>query len=302
MQIGPSSPTRLRVAAPLPGAERRCILWIGDAATTELAIAHRGLAAIADMIDIATPAGAVGLASMGPGSSPAFAVLAADRPGRYTQADAVLVSRAWPLVPLVSVATSLGEGRRRSGPALPGVEEIPWHDLASRGAWWLATLSVGGTSPLGTPTTARREERVVDVVAGCRVELPHAPAIGGAVAADGEDSVEGLAGLLAQAGYRVTARFTGRPPVDLAADVLVWDVGDLAGERIEWLRLLAANRPGLGIVVVDGFPRGDGVIEALAAGATAVIGRPIVLEAVLGAVLGCHVGRNRGLSPATAAR
>ena len=302
MQIGTASPTRLRVAAPRPNAERRRILWIGPAATTELAIAHRGLAALADIIDIATP---VEAAELAPGSlelSPAFAVLAADRPGRFTLADAVLVTRAWPLVPLVSVATSLGEGRRRSGPALPGVEEVPWHDLASRSAWWLATLSIGGTSPLGTPTTARREERVVDAVAGCRLALRRAPAIAVAVAADGEDSVEGLAVLLERAGYPVTARFTGRPPVDLAADVLVWDAADLAGERIEWLRLLAANRPGLGIVVVDGFPRGDTVIEALAAGATAVIGRPIVLEAVLGAVRGCHSGGNCGLSSAAAAR
>jgi CheY-like chemotaxis protein len=275
-----------RPVMPRPAAARRSVLWIGGAAVLELGIARTALACWADVIDVATPPEAAALAEAGL-AAPVFAVLAADRPGRFSLADAVVVSRAWPLVPLLSVASSLGDGRRRSGPALPGVEEIPWHDLAARGRWWLAALAAGLPTPLGTPATARREERVVDAVAGCLRGGTRAAAIGPsvAVAADGEEAVEGLASLLAGAGFPVTSRFAGRPAVDLRADVLVWDAGDLAADRIEWVRLLAANRPGLPIVLVDGFPRGDVVLEALAAGATAVLGRPVVLEALLGALL-----------------
>jgi len=197
MHAGIALPVADRTGAVRAAAPRRSVLWIGGAAVLELGIARAALAPLADVIDVATPREAADLAGGGLARQPVFAVLAADRPGRFTLADAVAVSRAWPLVPLVSVASSLVDGRRRSGPALPGVEEVPWHDLGARGRWWLAALAAGLPTPLGTPATARREERVVDAVIGCRragLRGPaNVPAV--AVAADGDEAVEGLAAL-----------------------------------------------------------------------------------------------------------
>jgi DNA-binding NarL/FixJ family response regulator len=74
---------------------------------------------------------------------------------------------------------------------------------------------------------------------------------------------------------------------------VVWDACRLESADLEWLRLLVANRPGVAVVILDSFPRGDSCRAALQAGAAAVLGRPVSLEALVGTL--------RGLSPRAAA-
>ncbi|MFM8706277.1 MAG: hypothetical protein ACKOHG_20930, partial [Planctomycetia bacterium] len=164
--LAPSVPA----ASPEDGALRPRVVWIGSAEGLELGMARAGVAAHADVTHADTPqqAAAIAAAAAGADSTPVFAVLAADRPGRFTMADALLLSRAWPLMPIVSVASSLVDGRRRSGPALPGIEEVPWHDLPSRSAWWLAAIVAGRPTSLGLPATSRREERLLESIVGVR--------------------------------------------------------------------------------------------------------------------------------------
>jgi len=276
---------------------RRRVLWIGSCDGLELVIARSGLAAVADVFDAESPEAAVaaGETAVAGHATPALALLAADRPARFTSADALLLSRAWPLMPIVSVASSLVDGRRRSGPPLPGIEEVPWHDLPGRCGWWLAALEAGLPTGLGMPATSRREDRLLESIGGIQPDTGKAarrhalraiPApVEISVAASRADDLEGLCDLLAVAGHRVLNRQIGRPQIDESAETLVWDVGDLAAGDLEWLRLLAANRPGLFIVLLDSFPRGDSVAAALRAGAAAVLGRPVNLEAVAGTLL-----------------
>ena len=276
---------------------RRRVLWIGSGDGLELAIARRGIAAIADVIDAASPEAAVaaGKAAVAGHATPTLAMLASDRPARFTIADALILSQAWPLMPIVSVASSLVDGRRRSGPPLPGIEEVPWHDLSGRCGWWLAALEAGLPTGLGMPATSRREERVLESIGGLQSDAgkaalrhPFSAILAPAevsVAAARADDLEGLCDLLSVAGHRVLNRQMGRPRIDESAETLVWDVGDLEAGDLEWLRLLAANRPALFIVLLDSFPRGDSVAAALRAGAAAVLGRPVNLEAVAGTLL-----------------
>ena len=259
-------------------------------------MAHAGLAALADVTDADSPQAAVAAAAATAGkATPVLAVLASDRPARFTAADALLLSQAWPLMPIVSVASSLVDGRRRSGPLLPGIEEVPWHDLPGRCGWWLAAFEAGLPTSLGLPATSRREERLLESIAGIgsnsvrAASGPPVPAILApaeiSVAAARADDLEGLCDLLTVAGHRVVKRQIGRPHLDAAAGTLIWDACDLAAGDLEWLRLLAANKPGLFIVLLDSFPRGDTVAAALRAGAAAVLGRPVCLEAVAGTLL-----------------
>jgi hypothetical protein len=172
---------------------------------------------------------------------------------------------------------------------------VPWHDLPGRCGWWLAAFEAGLPTSLGLPATSRREERLLESIAGIgsnsvrAASGPHVPAIlvpaEISVAAARADDLEGLCDLLTVAGHRVAKRQIGRPHLDEAAGTLVWDVCDLAAGDLEWLRLLAANRPGLFIVLLDSFPRGDAVAAAMRAGAAAVLGRPINLEALAGTLL-----------------
>jgi len=275
---------------------RRRVLWIGSAAGLELGMARAAVGTQADVIDTESPQAAVALAGNADAAeiTPVFAVLASDRPGRFNVADVLGLSRAWPLMPIVSVASSLVDGRRRSGPQLPGIEEVPWHDLPGRCGWWLAAFESGLPSSLGLPTATRREERLLDSMTGLkrRGAISHGhppmvplPQIGVSVAASHGDDLEGLCDLLTLAGHTVAHRQLGRPRLDETAAALVWDVRDLTARDIEWLRLLAANRPRLFTVILDSFPRGDTVQSAMRAGAAAILGRPISLEALAGTLL-----------------
>ena len=282
------------------GNPRRRVVWIGSIDGLELGIAHGGLAALADVSDHESPQAAVAVAATMAGqATPALALLAADRPGRYTVSDALVLSQAWPLMPIISVASSLIDGRRRSGPQLPGIEEVPWHDLTGRCGWWLAACEAGIPTSLGLPATSRREERLLESIGGIgRHAGAAAPATGSqpigslgavpaevSVAAGRADALDGLCDLLAVAGHRVVNRQIGRPHLDEPADTMVWDVGDLSAADLEWLRLLAANRPDLFIVLLESFPRGDTVAAAMRAGAAAVLGRPVCLETLAGMLL-----------------
>jgi len=276
---------------------RRRVLWVGSGDGLEFVIARTGLAALANVIDAQSPAAAVAACAAGLAgeATPTLAVLAADRPARFSADDAVILSKTWPLMPIVSVASSLVDGRRRSGPPLHGIEEVPWHDLPGRCGWWLAALEAGVPTSLGLPATSRREERLLESIGGLQSHAVKAasghPAqsilapVEVSVVAARADDLEGLCDLLTVAGHRVLGRQIGRPQMDESADTLVWDVGDLAAGDLEWLRLLAANRPGLFIVLLDSFPRGDSVAAALRAGAAAVLGRPVNLEALAGTLL-----------------
>lgn len=298
MAIPEPPPTSL--AAP----PRPRVLWIGATAGTELGLAHAWLSERTQLLAADTP----GMASTSFGvepSGPALVVLATDCPGRWSLADALLIARRWPLALIVSVGTSLVDGRRRSGPPLPGVEEVAWHDLAGRLDGWLAAFAAGRPGALGLPTTARREERLLAATDAARESRDNSPEMEGratvSVAAAQAADLEGLVDLLALSGRRIVRQTRGRPRLDEPAAVLVWDVGHLEDEDLAWLRMLAANRPRLGIVVLESFPRGDSTAAALLAGAYAVLGRPVALEALAGTLARLEavglVGPSTGLGP-----
>jgi hypothetical protein len=266
----------------------RWILWVGSADRGELGLARSAVAAQVRVVDAPHPQAATAAQGTGSRSSPLFIVLASDRPGRWTPVDAVFLSQLWPLAPIVSVAASLSDGSRRSGPQLPGVEEVAWHHLGGRCGWWLAGLEERRPAGLGLPTTARREERLLESLSPLSrpAGSGRLPPTDVSIAAPRDEDLEPLADLLAAAGCRVAGRVVGRPSLDAAARTVIWDVGRLAPGDLEWLRLMAANRPGAAVVLLESFPRGDAVEIALRAGAAAVLGRPVPLDVLAGTLLG----------------
>ncbi|MFM8415697.1 MAG: hypothetical protein ACKOCX_13370 [Planctomycetota bacterium] len=243
-------------------------------------LARAWVATLAPVHEAACPAAAVAAPHVVFAErSPAVILLAADQPGRWSLDDVLALAVRWPLAPIVSVAGVLVDGRRRSGPPLPGIEEVPWHDLPGRLACWLADRAAGRPGTLGLPATVRREDRFVEASLGVRAH-PGLAAV--SVAAAKETDLESLVDLLRAAGGTLGRRSRGRPPLDEPAPVLLWDVGRIDGEHLAWLGMLAANRPGLKIVLFESFPRPETTLAALQAGAAAVLGRPASAEAVAG--------------------
>jgi hypothetical protein len=263
-------------------AAPRCVLWVGETTGVELGLAHRWLAERMAVIVAETPAAAPAKVEAAGWGVPVLAIFATDRPGRHTLDDVLVVARQWPLAAILSVATSLADGRRRSGPPLPGVEEVAWHDLPGRLERWFADLAAGRPGVLGLPTTARREERILAASDGLRESRNAIETLPVSVAAARSDDLEGLVDLIALSGRRIARRTRGRPPLDEPAALLVWDVGCLGEEDLAWLRMLVANRPDLAVVLLESFPRGDATEAALKAGAGAVLGRPVTLESLEG--------------------
>jgi len=268
-----ASPTA-SVARPLVGPPP--ILWVGPSETADLRLARGWIADLGVVHEAASPAAAI--ASPPPSladRSPAVILLAADAPGRWSLEHVLSLAFRWPLAPIVAVAGGLVDGRRRSGPPLPGIEEVAWHDLPGRLACWLADRAAGRPGTLGLPATVRREDRFLEASASGS-PLPVSVAAGNAA------DLDGLADLALAAGAVVVRRSRGRPPLDEPAPLLIWDVGRLEPDHLAWVRLLNANRPGLRIVLLESFPRPDTVLAAIQAGAGAVLGRPASAEALSG--------------------
>jgi len=270
-------------------APSAAVLWVGDREHDELALARAAAARLAEVHDVATLDDAVST------TIPAFAercpaviLLVSTTPLSWTLGECAALARRWPLAPLVSVATTLVEGRRRSGPFLPGVEEVPWNELSGRLGWWLHDRRRGVPGSLGQPTTARRDERLLEFAARLAEHAGSGAARAGAVsvAASRAMDLEGLAEMVTAVGHPIRSRVRGRPPLDDTADVVVWDVASLTAPDLTWVSLLSAHRPTRAVILLESFPRADTTRAALESGAAAVLGRPVSMESLSGVLLG----------------
>jgi hypothetical protein len=224
---------------------------------------------------------------------PAVVVLAIDVAARFAAADVTRLVARWPLATLLGVRSSLADGRRRGGPPLPGIREVPWHEAAILIDRWTADWESGRAGWAALPRTADREEELSAEVTGIG---PGSPGGGDrasgispagmrvAVAASARDGAGPVADLVRAAGYPPVAVITGPPPAGVAADVVVWDVAGDARSILPVVRTVAALRPALGLVLLESFPRGDVAAEALHAGAACILGRPVPLAALAGAL------------------
>jgi hypothetical protein len=262
------------------------VLWIAaPAASDELALARDWATTLANVVEVRSPAEAVNdPPACFVDRSPAVILIASPATAAWQLDDFLAVSRRWPLAPVVSVSATLVEGRRRSGPALPGVEEVAWTELPGRLACWLLDRSLGVPGTLGLPATSRRDERILEAT---RRNAQNRPGVGGRieVAASRLLDLEGIADLVAACGHEVVGRRLGRPPIDHHADVVVWDTGDLGPAHITWLGMVAANRPLAPVIVLDSFPRADTAAPAMRAGAAAILARPVSLDVLAGVLL-----------------
>ena len=266
-----------------PSPPCRRLLWVGaSSATLEFRLAAAETATILPMREVPDVPSACELPEADP--PPTIICIAESRPGLIGFADVLALTRRWPLARVVSVESCLADGRRRSGPRLPGVTCIAWHDFPARLRWWLATLDAGRPGSLGLPLTARHEERWHREAAAGLSEPPTVTVAAGSPAA-----VDAASDLVGTAGGTVVCRTVGRPPIADRSAWIVWDLHTRIETELGWLRLLAGQRPGRGIVLLCSFPRGDAVAAAREAGATAVLGRPADPEAVAG-VLTAAIG------------
>ena len=213
---------------------------------------------------------------------PTIICLAETHSGQMQQCDVFSLMRRWPLSRIVSVSSCLSDGRRRSGPVLKGVLEVPWHDFPARMRVWLQRIDSGVTSSLTHPTTSRRDERwFAEAVKDQPFsEIPDPPTV--TAAASSRTMVEAVGELVAAAGGILEKCVVGKPVIQDTADVIIWDLQDTLDSQLEWIRLLRSQKSRRTIALLCSFPRGDTAQAAMDAGATVILGRPTDCEAIRG--------------------
>ena len=256
-------------------------IWVGDDTAPEMALAFRWAS---QQLAVVQEAG-VPEALQVVGPPPAVVFVPFTWSGEVAGGDLVKLARRWPLAVLVLVVGSVVDGWRRRGPVLPAAVAVPWYELPGRLWLWNQQREAGLAGGLGTPTTSRREDRLLARLAADR--RCRQPVLQAAVAAPSQSLGEGLELLAVTAGIRVVSRCQGSPDAHAEGDVVLWDVGDVGEAQREHLRLLRAAQPTRPVLLLESFPRGDTAVEVLACGGSHLLGRPLEADVLSATIRWC---------------
>ena len=254
------------------------LLAIGDATAPWAGRLREALATAGRLRAVATLAESLpGLAER----QPRLVVLITQRPGEHCPRQLLKLRQLAPLARLVSVTSSWCEAEGRSGHPLPGVERVAWHEWPRLLEEYLAARANQQPHAWTAPPTQSRDEAALAESKLPRPALVHAgtrPAV--AIAAATSSAYEPLADACRVVGYAPAWLRREAPSLLEPPAVLVWDAVHLGraqlAELAEWQRLY----PTLPLLAVAGFPRPHDLALLQAAGATAVLAKPLSLHAL----------------------
>jgi CheY-like chemotaxis protein len=204
--------------------------------------------------------------------------------------DVIVVAQAYPgqfspealdrlrrLVPFARVLALLGswcEGEMRTGDPWPAAIRIYWHQWLPRAHQELARLREGACSTWALPITASEEERLLLLA-----DEPFQPRDGLiAIFTPQFDMHDWLAAACARRGYDTAWMRPSRPRRVENVRAAIFDGNDCRGKELQWLRDAAAMLSPIPTIALLDFPRVDDCRRALAAGARAVLSKPLLLE------------------------
>ena len=218
---------------------------------------------------------AVGLLASGQ-FLPDVIVVAQAFPGQFA---AEAVDRLRCLAPLARVVGLMGswcEGEVRTGRPWPAAIRVYWHQWPAGCARDLGRLREGLASTWGLPATASEEERFLSMA-----EEPIRRTSQGALIAIHTpwfEMQDWLSAACRRRGYSTVWLRGDRPSRVAGVKAAVFDATECRGEEAAFLeRLVAAIRPAPVLALLD-FPRVDDCDRALAAGATAVLAKPLLID------------------------
>lgn len=225
---------------------------------------------------------------------PELLLFAQPFPGQVRQANIDHLQQLVPLARLVIVAGTWCEGELRTGTPPTGVIRLYWYELS---LWWQAAsrrrdagLCPLWSLPLDHPQAGR-----------CSPEhlQPAPPPLSAAICIDTADLAvyETLAAALNandMACYRNRVDFASSPTVSIASAGIwptagIWDGGQLDKRELQRLTTFCGQVAGCDqvarcgqatapVIALLDFPRVDHIGQARAAGATAVLAKPYVVE------------------------
>jgi hypothetical protein len=252
------------------------VLLVGDARRGEFreacasleALVHTTCAADLDQAAVLLDAGL---------PPPELIVLAQSRPGEFSAAAVDRLRRAAPLARLVALLGSWCEGELRTGRPLPGAIRVYWHQWLPRFQQDLERIRRGWCPIWGLPATAGEDERLL-LAKG----LPLAPRQGLVVIAARQFAMaDWLSAACRLAGYATVWLQPSRPVRIAGAVALLWDGDDCPHRREAELERLRAEFGPVPILALLDFPRMGDRDEVLAAGAAALLSKPLLVDDLL---------------------
>lgn len=209
-------------------------------------------------------------------AAPRLIVVAQSRPGQFAPRQIERLHHAAPLARLTALLGSWCEGEARSGHPWPGVERLYWHEWRARMAPVLA--GVGGAAWWRLPRTATAAERLL-AQAGPTVSPVRRGLIG--IRSASRVGYAALADACGAGGFAAVWLAPRQTVVVEGVDAVVWD--GASGDEAEALALeqLLGRVPARAVVALLTFPRLDDHQRMQAAGAGAVLTKPLLSSDLL---------------------
>jgi CheY-like chemotaxis protein len=249
------------------------ILWLGDPERAEFRRAREVLEALGQVRH--APSADEAAAAMADGQwTPDVIVVAQTYPGQFAPTALDGLRCRAPLARVVALLGSWCEGELRSGRPAPGVIRLYWHQGPARCQRQLRRILEDRESTWDLPVTATEEERLL---AAAKTPWPRRQGLV-AIATRCVEMEAVLAAVCRECGYAsVWLREPQAARVEGAA-AAIFDAADGGQEELEQIRRLSAALAPAPLVALTDFPRIDDVARFRAAGAAAVLAKPLHVD------------------------
>ncbi len=211
-------------------------------------------------------------------AAPDVIVIAQAYPGQFPHWGVDQLRRLAPLARVVALLGAWCEGETRSGRPWPAVIRLYWHQGPARCRRELLRLVEGRGSTWGLPLTATDEERLL---AAAQRRPPQRRGLV-AISTPRADMEAFLAAACRSCGYATVWLPPGQSVGVHGATAAIYDGCELRAAELDDLRRLAATLAPTPILAILHFPRPDDHRCALAAGAAAVLAKPLHVDDLLG--------------------
>lgn len=204
--------------------------------------------------------------------APEVIVVAAARPGLFSQSDVTSLLRHAPLARIIGLLGGWCEGEMRTGKPWRGVTRVYWHQFVSR----MAEELRGGNSRgrLAMPRTFTESE-----LCGMTVPLPDVRRRGLVVIrAASLESYEAIAEACHALGHSTTWVNPRQPAFVTGAAAAIWDVAASTARDEAGLGQFVKQVHPAPVIAIIGFPRESDRRIASDCGASCVVSKPYLLQ------------------------
>lgn len=247
------------------------VLFVGDAAHHEFREPVAWLREYCEL-SISSDVGAAVAHIAGNIDPPEVIVVAASRPGLFSQHDVASLLRRVPLARLIGLMGGWCEGELRTGQPWRGVTRVYWHAFVPRMAEELTSITTRGRSAM--PRTFSESE-----LCGISVVLPEVRPRGLVVIrAATLESYEAIADACHPIGHSTVWESPRQPAFVTGAVGAIWDVASSIECDAAELGLFVKQMQPAPVIAIIGFPRASDREFAFECGAASVVSKPYLLQ------------------------